>query len=129
MQALCVDDKRKRLILFSDESNPRVAALIQGDVQATVPDVNVIVARPTTIDLGALVRGFFENAAGASISITDLTKLADSFNKLSQSEKDQLLRQPNFAVVSSVANAIKNAPLPVWSYIASLALLKERRLA
>src|SRR5258707_13997228 len=33
LQALCVDDKTGRIILFSDEPNPTVAALIQGDVQ------------------------------------------------------------------------------------------------
>jgi hypothetical protein len=42
LQALCIDEKTSRLILFSSESDPRVAALVQGDVQTTMPDVKVI---------------------------------------------------------------------------------------
>ena len=49
LQALCVDDRTKRLVLFSSEPDPRIAALVQGDIQATMPDVNVLVARPHSL--------------------------------------------------------------------------------
>jgi hypothetical protein len=120
LQALCVDDKGDRVVLFSDEPNPRVAALIQGDVQATFDKAKVIVARPTVVDLGALVRGLYNSASAANLSLPQISKHADRFNKLSQKKKDRLLKQPNLAVIGSMANAFKNVPMPILSYIGAL---------
>lgn len=57
VQAIAVDDKYKRVLIISAEQNARVAALMQGDVQATMPDVRVLVARPVVVDLGAIASG------------------------------------------------------------------------
>jgi hypothetical protein len=56
VQAIAVDDKTKRVVIFSAEPNPRIAALMQVDVQATLPDVHVLVARPVMFDLSDLAR-------------------------------------------------------------------------
>jgi hypothetical protein len=82
-----VDDKTGRIILFSDEPNPTVAALIQGDVQASFPVSKVIVARPKVVDLGALVRSVFSDAATAKFAVADFKKVSDELNKLSEKEK------------------------------------------
>src|SRR4051794_29013991 len=59
VQAISVDDKGKRVIVFSSETNARTAALIQGDIQQTMPDVSILVARPVIADLSVLVRRIF----------------------------------------------------------------------
>jgi hypothetical protein len=124
LQALCVDDKTGRIILFSDEPNPTVAALIQGDVQASFPVSKVIVARPTVVDLGALVRSIFSDAATAKFSLVELKMVTDELNKLSEKEKTSRLHQPPFAALSAmgtaISNAISNVQIPVLSHIGAL---------
>ena len=56
VQAVGVDDKTNRVIIFSAEPNPRIAALMQTDVQATVADAHVLVARPVIFDLSEIAR-------------------------------------------------------------------------
>ena len=56
VQAIAVDDRRKRVIIVSAEPNPRMAAMMQVDVQATMPNARVLVARPVTVDLPDLLR-------------------------------------------------------------------------
>lgn len=56
VQAIAVDDRNKRVIVVSAEPNPRMAAMMQVDVQATMPDARVLVARPVAIDLPELLR-------------------------------------------------------------------------
>jgi hypothetical protein len=48
---LSVDDKNKRMLLVSSEPDPRTCALVYGDVQAAMPDVRILMARPIAIDL------------------------------------------------------------------------------
>jgi hypothetical protein len=64
VQAIGVDDKTKRIILVSAEYNPRIAALMRGDVQATMPGTRVLVARPIAIDLAHATRFLFNNTDG-----------------------------------------------------------------
>lgn len=54
--AIGIDDKRKRAIVISGESDPRVAAMAQTDLQAAMPDVKVIMARPNPINLGGVAK-------------------------------------------------------------------------
>ena len=54
--ALGTDDHRKRLIVISGESDPRVTAMAQADLQAAMPTIKVLVARPNPINLGAVAR-------------------------------------------------------------------------
>ncbi|MEH2509173.1 hypothetical protein V1291_000527 [Nitrobacteraceae bacterium AZCC 1564] len=61
VQAISVDDKNKRVLIISAEQNARVAALMQGDVQATMTDVKVLVARPIVVDLGVISRQLFKS--------------------------------------------------------------------
>src|SRR5437868_13817479 len=56
VQAISVDDKTNRVIIVSAEPSPRLAALMQVDVQATLPDAKVIVARPLLFDVAEISR-------------------------------------------------------------------------
>ncbi len=64
ISGLGVDDKGKRLIVISADHNPRNAALMRMDVQASIPDLRVLVARPLSIDLPHIVRQNFCGADG-----------------------------------------------------------------
>ncbi|MBC6714814.1 hypothetical protein H9Q09_01265 [Aurantimonas sp. DM33-3] len=79
--ALAVDDPGKRLILFSVDPDPRVAALTQVDVQATMPGTRVLVARPLSIDLGFLARNFRDKIGASGI---DVPSVVDSFQRVAK---------------------------------------------
>jgi hypothetical protein len=120
LQALCVDDKSKRLILFATESNPRVAALIQGDVQATFPDARVIVARIASFDLGVLVRSLFRSASGATMTSEDFTRFGKRLEAMSDSRKTALMKKGMLAPASTMLTAMHKLPLPVLDQLGSL---------
>src|SRR4051812_10633431 len=65
--AIAVDDATRRVILFSSELNPKIAALTQVDVQSAMPDLKVLMARPLAFDLSILVRAFFRDAETAKL--------------------------------------------------------------
>lgn len=49
-----VDENRRRLVIISGESDSRSAAISHADIQASVPGMKVIVARPVATNLGQL---------------------------------------------------------------------------
>lgn len=81
VEAIGVDDKNKRIVLVSSEFNPRISALMRGDVQATLPGMRVLVARPLAVDLAHAARKIFFTPIG-TLDIEKLLQLA----ALSQSE-------------------------------------------
>ncbi|TIO54792.1 MAG: hypothetical protein E5X98_21595, partial [Mesorhizobium sp.] len=64
VQAIAVDDKGNRVILISADPNSRTAALMRIDVQATMPDAKVLVARPLAVDLAFAARFMFNTETG-----------------------------------------------------------------
>jgi hypothetical protein len=55
-----VDAERNRLVVISADDNPRLAALVQADIQAAAGQAHVLMARPVAIagyDLAAVTRG------------------------------------------------------------------------
>lgn len=76
---LGIDEAKNRLIVISADHNPRVAALMRMDVQASFPDFKVLVARPLAVDLPVLARRSFCNADG-SLSVAKIISLIRSFN-------------------------------------------------
>jgi hypothetical protein len=67
VQAVAVDDKTNRVVIFSAEPSPRIAALMQTDVQATLPGAHVIVARPVIFDLSEIARRVVEKFGDSNI--------------------------------------------------------------
>jgi hypothetical protein len=120
LQALCVDDKTNRLILFSAESNPRVAALIQGDVQATFPDARVLVARAATFDLGVLIRGIFRSSEAAKMNFRNFKRYTDRIEKMPEARKAKIASSAMFAPIAPMIGAFQNIPLPMLDQIGNL---------
>jgi hypothetical protein len=74
VEAISVDDKNRRVIIFAAEPNPRIAALMQVDIQATMPDVRVLVARPIAFDAGTFARRFAEQMGQTEIDVHALSE-------------------------------------------------------
>lgn len=124
MQAICVDDSSKRLILFSSEADPRVASLIQGDIQSTFNDVNVLVARPTVYDLAALIRTLFNDAASAILSFEQVQEFTKEFNAIPEKNRQAFIAKNNFAskfaMVGRMIKAVEHIPLPALTHAGAL---------
>jgi hypothetical protein len=124
MQAICVDDKSNRLILFSNEPDPRVASLIQGDIQTTIPDVSVLVARPTVYDLAAFIRSFFNDASSAILSFEQVKAFTTEFNAIPEAQRQAFITQgplsDKFAMLSRMGTAIKHVPFPALTHAGAL---------
>lgn len=114
VQAIAVDDEGKRLILVSAEPNPRVAALMRVDVQVTMPDVRVLVARPLAVDLAHTVRTVFGNGKGE----IDLAAMVTAMTMLGMGDAgiDQLKHAYGPAFAPLLA-AVGRSNLPILSHI------------
>lgn len=115
-QAISVDDKNRRVIIISAEQNARIAALIQGDVQATMPDVRVLVARPLVVDLGDIARRIFRTVEGARININEFKTKWERIQKLDQTRRQRYFRQFEKAIAPA-ALAFKHVALPTIAQI------------
>ncbi len=67
-----VDEKRRRVVVISGESDARSAALAHGDIQAAMPSLKVMMARPAVINLGEAARVFTEILGTVSIGAKEL---------------------------------------------------------
>jgi hypothetical protein len=91
VQMLGVDEKRNRVIAVSSEPNSRIAALMQVDVQAAMPGMRVLVARPIVVDLGVIVRTVFPNDDSAVLVLSKIASIGDRFNKLPDKAKKRAI--------------------------------------
>jgi len=73
VDAIGVDDRRSRLVVASAEPNPRVAALMQVDIQATMPGTMVIVARPIAVNFPSVDRRIAKQLGTATIDINAMS--------------------------------------------------------
>jgi hypothetical protein len=71
VEAIFVDDKSKRVIIVSAEPNPRIAALVRVDIQATFADSRVIVARPIAFDIAASARQMVQRYGLVNLPLDD----------------------------------------------------------
>ena len=99
VQAVAVDDKTNRVVIFSAEQNPRIAALMQTDVQVTLPNVHVLVARPVIFDLSEIARRVAKK--------TDIQSLAALFKKASTTKKKRVQSAASALLGAKVGPIIK----------------------
>jgi hypothetical protein len=71
VEAIFVDDKSKRVIIVSAEPDPRIAALVRVDIQATFADSRVIVARPIAFDIAASARQMVQRYGLVNLPLDD----------------------------------------------------------
>lgn len=71
VEAVAVDDKNGRIIVISAESNPRTAALMQVDIQSSIPGAKVLVARPVVFDVAAIARRIVQESGLTEINLVE----------------------------------------------------------
>lgn len=117
VQAIGVDEKGQRIVLVSGEYNPRIAALMRIDVQATLPGTRVLVARPLALDLAYAARKMFFTDAG-TLDISKILQLGAILESADGAE--EFLKEhygpPTVAIFGSMARS----KLPVKSHILNL---------
>ncbi|MBO9479262.1 hypothetical protein J7382_17085 [Shimia sp. R11_0] len=118
VEAIGVDDKGKRIVLVSSEYNPRITALMRGDVQATLPGMSVLVARPLAIDLAYAAKKMFFTEAG-TIDIAKLLQLA-SILQLDEKERDGPLNELFGPPAEQLMRSIALSSLPARTHILNL---------
>ncbi|RUM00655.1 hypothetical protein [Rhizobium chutanense] len=118
VQAIAVDEVKKRLIVVSAEYNPRIAALMRVDIQATLPDTKVLVARPIAVDLAHTARMLFSDGGGG-IDYTKVIKIAQTLGKGKGNGKgDKDLLEKQFGPqLTPIFDGIKRSGLPIRSHI------------
>ena len=105
------------MIVIVAESNPRIAALMRVDIQATMPDARVLVARPIAFDIGSFARQLVQRIGQSDL---DITEMIEKFNELKAAKGvEQLtledsagLIDPFIASFKPTLLAFKNAKLP-----------------
>jgi hypothetical protein len=97
VEAISVDDKNSRVIIFAAESNPRIAALMQVDIQATMPAARVLVARPIAFDAASFARRVVQQIGQTEVNLRDiLFKWSDK-----ELEKRELEKRKGVSTVST----------------------------
>lgn len=129
--ALGIDENRKRAVMISGESDARSAALAQGDIQAAMPSVKVVMARPLAVNLGlaaTLISGLIgktnigqEEIEWIGKNKDELKKKIDSFSKEIKDSFDKIFVSPFAATSLNLIAVIKDA-------IQQLSLIEVTRL-
>jgi hypothetical protein len=81
VEAILVDDKAGRVVVVAAESNPRIAALMQSDIQQTLSSGRVLVARPIAFDMPFVARKFVERMGIADVEPAMITEWANSIKE------------------------------------------------
>jgi hypothetical protein len=106
-----------KLCLGLHEQNARVAALMQGDVQATMPDVHVIVARPIVLDLGVISRKLFRTVEDARFNLNEVRERIERFNKLTPARTEKYFQRQLGRAIQPIALAFKHVTLPTLNQV------------
>lgn len=108
---LGVDDKQGRIILISSEHDGRGAAMMQSDVQATLPNARVIVARPVLINLPPVIKMIADALGRSQVGMTELAATINS--KAISRDLAHLIFEP-------AGRALRVAPISVLSQIVQM---------
>jgi hypothetical protein len=113
VQAIAVDDKGGRVIIVSAEQNARIAALMQGDIQATMPHINVLVARPIAVDLASMARSLLGGFEKAEVNVRQLKAKFAEFQALDQSSSQRFIDKHVSHLIAPARLALQHVTLPI----------------
>jgi ribosomal protein S6E (S10) len=85
--AVGADEKGRRLVVISGESDAAGAAMAQADIQAAMREVSVIVARPIVIDLASVGKSIEQTSGKPILTAGNITQLQQA-----QEAKDEALQ-------------------------------------
>jgi hypothetical protein len=77
-----VDDKTKRVVLVSAEHDARASALIQADVQATIPDAKVLIMRPVAINFNEIASRLSQTFGNVEFNFVEIGQNQEALKQL-----------------------------------------------
>ena len=112
-----VDEDRRRVVIISGESDARSAALAHGDIQAAMPSLKFMMARPVPLNLGEAARILTELLGRVSFGPRELEWLGGQDRK-QEIEKftTQLPDRVNRLVIEPVSIASVNL-IALWKEV------------
>lgn len=120
-EALAIDEMTKRLILISSDPNPRVAALAQIDIEQSMPDYRVLVARPIAFDVPEIFKRILAESGTATINISQQLKAIEKFERKQKKSRDavmdKLFRSKGIEIM---LDAIKHSLVPLNKEIVTI---------
>jgi hypothetical protein len=82
-----VDERRRRVVVISGESDARSAALAHGDIQAAMPSLKMMMARPVAANLGEVARIASEMLGRVSVGQREFQWLSEHQDTLQEQTK------------------------------------------
>jgi hypothetical protein len=104
--AVGVDEKRRRVVMISGESDARYAALAQGDIQAAMPSVKVAMARPLALNLGVVAKLISEVLGKFSVGPKDAKWMSDHKKEFQKRSQDIIDSEKITNIVASPFSAL-----------------------
>jgi hypothetical protein len=120
VQAIAVDDKTGRLIIVTAEADPRMAALVQVDVQASIPDAKVLIARPIAIDISLMARELLEPFNIHEIDFERARNFIDKLNSKEDNEAKALVAPLADGTAANLPKIFEKVDLPIIGQIVSV---------
>lgn len=120
VEMVALDEGRRRLIVVAPEASPRIAALVQADVQATMPGVRVLVARPILFDLGAFARQVVERLGLTELRLNEFVSEVEALQRASSDDPAAIMGQVLGGALMPFALALGNVTLPPLDQVLSL---------
>jgi hypothetical protein len=114
--AVGVDDSRRRVVMISAEADARFAALAQGDVQASMPSVRVVMARPLAVNLGKVAKLISELLGTASIGHDELEWMKEHQAEI-QKRAQEIGDKIGDKVVNFVASPFSSIKLNLFAVV------------
>lgn len=117
VQAIHVDDAGKRVIVVAAEPNPRIAAMMRVDIQATMPDVHVLVARPVVFDLGAIGRSVLSGVDTTQIDVADIKAAFEMIQAVPEDAQGKVIGNLLEPCLEPLTQAVARLDIPPISHI------------
>lgn len=120
VQAIAVDDKTRRVVIVAAEADPRMAALVQVDVQASMPEAKVLIARPIAIDISLMARKMLEPFNVGEIDFDKARQFLDQLKDKNQDTTNALIGPLTESGATNIQNIFENVQLPAVDQIVSV---------
>ena len=120
VQAISVDEKTRRVVVVAAEADPRMAALVQIDVQASMPDTRVLVARPIAIDVSMIARSILEPFNIHEVDFARARKFMEELQRQGENETKALVAPLADGATANIPKIFENVALPAIGQIVSV---------
>ena len=132
VQALAVDEVNNRLLVVSAEASARTAALMQVDIQATLSETHVLVARPVIFDLADISRRLLTPLSLTHIDPSAVSGLLASLNEMDDAARNAVVETYASPIIEPLTAILQRVALPnltqIQDVVAQAALLPWREI-